>query len=316
MEESLFDKKNSNNPKVGDLYKSPRTNAIFKITKISGNKISVKIVANSGTRNMGGEPLNVGDKGWIEADKMSKWEKIEDPKNIKLHATKDYFNPNEDKVKEESSEKINQPEYKFYTCQIFKDHSLNICQGFEFENDDKDSKKEEETYGRKDFMIKVFSKRFLSSQGINPDEDRYWKDPQEDGTRGGQAKLKVKKEEFQDNTPPEPVDGSEVDVTEKAKLKIDQGKMHKILGVPPGEDIESKYESGEGLYKALSSKLKDHGKVMKMLNFAANISKEKDIFDAAVRYGKEHSPQKETFYNDLDSAIQKTKGKDEKKREH
>jgi len=72
-----------------------------------------------------------------------------------------------------------------------------------------------------------------------------------------------------------------------SKAQIHQGKMHKVLGVKAGEKIEDKYKTGESLYNALSKRLSDHDKTMKMLNYAANISKEKDIFDAAVRYGKE-----------------------------
>lgn len=72
-----------------------------------------------------------------------------------------------------------------------------------------------------------------------------------------------------------------------SKAQVHQGKMHKVLGVKAGEKIEDKYKTGESLYNALSKRLSDHDKTMKMLNYAANISKEKDIFDAAVRYGKE-----------------------------
>ena len=75
-----------------------------------------------------------------------------------------------------------------------------------------------------------------------------------------------------------------------SKSTIHQGKMHKILGIELGKKIADKYKTGESLYHALNGKLKDHGKAMKMIAYAANISKEKDIFDAAMRYGKEHNP--------------------------
>lgn len=94
--------------------------------------------------------------------------------------------------------KINQPDYKYYTCQIFQDGSLNICEGFEYENDAKDSKKDEETYGRDNFIIKVLTKRFLTSKGVNPDDNKYWHGPKDDGTKGGSAKLKAKKEDAGD----------------------------------------------------------------------------------------------------------------------
>lgn len=82
---------------------------------------------------------------------------------------------------------------------------------------------------------------------------------------------------------------SHLENTEKiSKVHPDEGKMHKILGVEPGEKIEDKFKSGEDLYKHLLSKLKDHTKVIKMIAYAANISKENDIFDAALRYAKEH----------------------------
>ena len=78
-----------------------------------------------------------------------------------------------------------------------------------------------------------------------------------------------------------------------SKAKPDEGKMHKILGVKPGEKIADKYKSGEELFNSLSKRLKDNGKVVKMIAYAANISKEKDIFDAALRFAKEHKTKKD-----------------------
>ena len=71
--------------------------------------------------------------------------------------------PNDPEYGEEldESEKINQSDYKYYTCQIFQDGSLNICEGFEDESDAKDNKKELESPIRNDdFIMKVLSKRF------------------------------------------------------------------------------------------------------------------------------------------------------------
>ena len=193
-----------------------------------------------------------------------------------------------EELKEEQSPNLNDPEYKYYVCQFFKDGSLNIIEGFEYENDAKDNKKEYKS-NHPDIDVKVLSKKYLLGKKINPDNGKLWHGPKST-TDSGEAKLM--REEFQDNTAPEyaseePSDQIELEDKGVSKAEVHQGKMHKVLGVKPGEEIKDKYNTGESLYDALSKKLSDHDKVMKMLNYAANISKEKDVFDAAVRYGKE-----------------------------
>ena len=74
-------------------------------------------------------------------------------------------------------------------------------------------------------------------------------------------------------------------------VKVEKGKMHKVLGLKPEENIASKYKSGEALYNALMKKVKDEKKVVGMLAFAANISKKKDVFDAALHHAKKVKPQ-------------------------
>jgi hypothetical protein len=78
-----------------------------------------------------------------------------------------------------------------------------------------------------------------------------------------------------------------------SKVHPVEGKLHKLLGLKPEETIKSKYSSGEDLYKALARKIKDHSKVTGMLAYAANINKEKDVFDAALHYAKKINAKKD-----------------------
>lgn len=106
---------------------------------------------------------------------------------------------------EEYKGKLNDPEYKYYVCQIFDDGTLNIVEGFEYENDAKDNKKEH-LENHADANIKVLSKRYLVGKKINPDDNKIWSDAFDKGP--GRAKLT--KEEFQDNTAPEKTDWQDV----------------------------------------------------------------------------------------------------------
>lgn len=74
-----------------------------------------------------------------------------------------------------------------------------------------------------------------------------------------------------------PVDESLADVEPKA------GKMHKVLGIDADKKIEDVYKDGDKLAQALYDKLKDKKEVTGMLAFAANINKEVDIFDKALK---------------------------------
>jgi hypothetical protein len=68
-----------------------------------------------------------------------------------------------------------------------------------------------------------------------------------------------------------------------SKVKIREGKMHKVLGIPANEKIEDHYKTGISLAKALVKALKgDQKKAAGMLAWAANIRKEGDIFDKAL----------------------------------
>lgn len=65
-------------------------------------------------------------------------------------------------------------------------------------------------------------------------------------------------------------------------VKIEGGKMHKLLGIDTKEKIEDTYTSGIKLAQDLYDKVKDKKEVTGMLAFAANINKETDIFDKAL----------------------------------
>lgn len=68
-----------------------------------------------------------------------------------------------------------------------------------------------------------------------------------------------------------------------SKVKIEEDKMHKVLGVPSGDKIEDHYKTGMELAKALVKALKgDQKKAAGMLAWAANIQKRGDIFDDAL----------------------------------
>jgi hypothetical protein len=66
-------------------------------------------------------------------------------------------------------------------------------------------------------------------------------------------------------------------------VKVKPGKMHKALGIEQGKDISDVYDSGEKLAKALLNKV-GRKEAAGMINYAANISKKKNIFDAAQKY--------------------------------
>lgn len=76
-------------------------------------------------------------------------------------------------------------------------------------------------------------------------------------------------------------------VNEKDKwskdVDIEKGKMHKILGIDQNKDIEDVYKSGEKLAKDLINKV-GREKAVGMINFAANINKENNIYDAAQKW--------------------------------
>lgn len=63
-------------------------------------------------------------------------------------------------------------------------------------------------------------------------------------------------------------------------VDVEEGKMHDILGIPQDEDIEDNYDSGEQLAQDLVDAVgKDE--TSSMINFAANISDEQNIYDDA-----------------------------------
>jgi len=74
-------------------------------------------------------------------------------------------------------------------------------------------------------------------------------------------------------------------------IKVKKGKMHTLLKVPDDKNIEDVYTSGEKLAKDL---IKEVGKekAAGMINFAANINKEKNIYDDAQKYLSDSSNDK------------------------
>jgi len=76
---------------------------------------------------------------------------------------KEYFGE-DDSIFEDHSGYNNDPEYEFYAVLDGK-----LIKGFEFKDESMDFKKE---YVHK--PIKIYSKKFLTSKGINTDDDKYW----------------------------------------------------------------------------------------------------------------------------------------------
>ncbi|MFW5847320.1 MAG: hypothetical protein ACOCVF_00175 [bacterium] len=74
----------------------------------------------------------------------------------------------------------------------------------------------------------------------------------------------------------------EIDEAEKwgQKADVDKGKMHKVLNVPQDKDVEDEYSSGEQLAKDLIDKV-GREEAAGMINFAANINSEHNIYDDA-----------------------------------
>ena len=68
---------------------------------------------------------------------------------------------------------------------------------------------------------------------------------------------------------------------------IKEGRMHELLGIEEGKDINEVFKTGEELAKALVAK-SDYVQAMRMLVYAANFSKESTIFQDAVDYLKSH----------------------------
>lgn len=73
-------------------------------------------------------------------------------------------------------------------------------------------------------------------------------------------------------------------------VDVEEGKMHKLLNVPEGEDIKDHYTSGEKLAKDLLNAVaqeegEDDAKqsATGMIAFAANVNSEDDIYDEALQ---------------------------------
>jgi len=67
------------------------------------------------------------------------------------------------------------------------------------------------------------------------------------------------------------------------KAAPEKGKMHKLLNIPEDKKIEDVYKSGKKLAQDLIEKV-GLKKAAGMINFAANINKDIDIFDKTQEY--------------------------------
>lgn len=68
-------------------------------------------------------------------------------------------------------------------------------------------------------------------------------------------------------------------------VEIKKGKMHKLLNIPEDKKITDIYTSGVELAKDLLKAVSgDKKKAAGMLAFPANLSKENDVFDVALRH--------------------------------
>lgn len=66
------------------------------------------------------------------------------------------------------------------------------------------------------------------------------------------------------------------------KVDVEEGKMHKKLGVPKDKKIKDVYSSGEKLAKDLLDAVGNKKEATGMLAYAANVNSEKDVFDYAL----------------------------------
>lgn len=73
-----------------------------------------------------------------------------------------------DTEKPSEEEKINNPDYIYY---CFDPKKNTIHSGWEYREDAVDAQKEAMESGR---ILKVLSKRFLLSQGIDPNDNKNW----------------------------------------------------------------------------------------------------------------------------------------------
>lgn len=78
-----------------------------------------------------------------------------------------------------------------------------------------------------------------------------------------------------------------VGLNEKEKwsqdVDVERGKMHKILNIPQDKDIEDHYSSGKSLVQDLIDKV-GREEAAGMINFAANINSEHNIYDDAQNW--------------------------------
>lgn len=65
-------------------------------------------------------------------------------------------------------------------------------------------------------------------------------------------------------------------------VNVDKGEMHRVLNVPEDEEVSTHYTSGEKLARDLIDKV-GREEAAGMINFAANVNDEDNIFDRAQR---------------------------------
>jgi hypothetical protein len=82
-----------------------------------------------------------------------------------------------------------------------------------------------------------------------------------------------------------------------ASAKPKHGKMHQALGIPEDKEIKDVYTSGRKLAEDLVAKV-GRKEAASMLAFVANINKEEDIYDRALRAVKNIN---ESYAMDVDN---------------
>lgn len=98
-----------------------------------------------------------------------KLQKVSGKKVILQNIVKESKEVKTKKVLNESSNN-NDPEYKYYGVSV---KLKKLFSGFEYQSDAQDFVNEQNEYGDMG-PFKVYSKRFLISKGINPDDDENW----------------------------------------------------------------------------------------------------------------------------------------------
>lgn len=87
-------------------------------------------------------------------------------------------------------------------------------------------------------------------------------------------------------------------------VDVHKGKMHRLLGMDPSDEITKKYTSGKKLYDDLMRATdNDEKEVVGMLAYAANINPGDNVFDKALRHAKVNESAQGMEWSKVDSTF-------------